>query len=115
MQCGVEDVTEALQALRGYDTASLDAPVASEDAQGASLGDTLGSLESGYELAESRELMQERWRSLSDLEREVVSLRLQYDLTQREIGARTGYSQMHICRLLRRSLRQLEIAPVEGG
>ena len=109
MGCPVDDVIEGTQALRSYDTASLDAPVASEDAESVSLGEMLGGADRGYELVETRELMNERWNSLSELERQVVGLRLVHEMTQREIGERIGYSQMHVSRLLRRSLERLEI------
>jgi len=110
MNCQLNDVIEGTQALRSYDAASLDAPVLSEDQESVPLGETLHSYESGYELVENRQLMAARWSSLSDLERRVVELRMVYDMTQREIGQRIGYSQMHVSRLLRRSLQRLQIS-----
>jgi RNA polymerase sigma-B factor len=47
---------------------------------------------------------------LPDREREIVRLRFAEDLTQREIGERVGISQMHVSRLLRRALDQLQSA-----
>ena len=44
------------------------------------------------------------------MQQQVVQLRFVDDLTQREIGDRIGYSQMHVSRLLRRALNQLETA-----
>ena len=46
-------------------------------------------------------------RVLSDREREVLRLRFQEDLTQSEIGARIGVSQMHVSRLIRQSIARL--------
>jgi RNA polymerase sigma-B factor len=40
----------------------------------------------------------------------VLELRFTHGLNQREIGERIGYSQMHVSRLLRRALSQLETA-----
>jgi RNA polymerase sigma-B factor len=40
----------------------------------------------------------------------VLELRFTSDLTQREIGDRLGYSQMHVSRLLRRALNRLDTA-----
>ena len=54
------------------------------------------------------------WASLTDVERQVVSLRLLHDLTQREISQRIGCSQMHVSRLLRRSMIRLDAAAVAG-
>ena len=44
---------------------------------------------------------------LPDVERQVLELRFMRDLTQREIGQRLGYSQMHVSRLLRRALSRV--------
>jgi RNA polymerase sigma-B factor len=44
---------------------------------------------------------------LSDREREVLRLRFEEDLTQSEIGARVGVSQMHVSRLIRQSIARL--------
>ena len=54
---------------------------------------------------ESRDAIASTWHALPELERKVVELRFMHDLTQREIGERIGYSQMHVSRLLRRALR----------
>ncbi len=110
MGCGIDEVIEGTQALRSYDTASLDAPVLTEEQDSISLGETLPSRDDGFELVHARAQMAERWSSLSDLERKVVELRVVHDMTQREIGREIGYSQMHVSRLLRRSLRRLEVA-----
>jgi RNA polymerase sigma-B factor len=47
------------------------------------------------------------WRELPPVQREVLRLRFIEDLTQREIGDRIGYSQMHVSRLLRQALTTL--------
>ena len=88
MDCGIDEVIEGTQALRSYDTASLDAPVLSEEQDSITLGDTLPSRDDGFELVHARAQMAERWSSLSDLERKVVELRVVHDMTQREIGTR---------------------------
>jgi RNA polymerase sigma-B factor len=103
----VEAVLEAHQVSRSYETSSLDAPVATRDEETASLIDMLGRQDDGFELAESRDAIGQTWNQLSELEREVVVLRCMHDLTQREIGERVGYSQMHVSRLLRRSVARL--------
>ena len=48
--------------------------------------------------------------ALTEAERKVIQLRFMSDLTQREIGDRLGYSQMHVSRLLRRALSHLQDA-----
>ena len=49
--------------------------------------------------------------ALPERERTIVTLRFRDELPQREIGERVGMSQMHVCRLLRRSLAQLRAVP----
>jgi RNA polymerase sigma-B factor len=110
--CSVEDVLEASEAAASYETASLDAPVTREEDESASLVDLLGGDDSAYELVDSRDAIASTWRTLPDVERRVVELRFMHDLTQREIGDRIGYSQMHVSRLLRRALTRLEKAAI---
>ena len=50
---------------------------------------------------------------LSEREREVLRLRFEEDLTQSEIGARVGVSQMHVSRLIRQSIARLREAADE--
>ena len=114
LDCSAEQVIEALDAAHNYHPASLDAPIAREDDDRAALGETLGSEDEGFELAEDRQMLAAGWASLTDVERQVVSLRLLHDLTQREISQRIGCSQMHVSRLLRRSMIRLDAAAVAG-
>jgi RNA polymerase sigma-B factor len=94
--CGMEQVVEASEVAHSY---------------AASLVELLGRHDDGFELAERREVIAGVWRSLTDLERQVIALRFVDGLTQREIGQRIGYSQMHVSRLLRRSLNRLLASP----
>ena len=108
--CSVEDVLEAQEAAASYEAASLDAPTARDDGEAASLVDLIGDEDTSYELVESRDAIASTWKALPDVERKVLELRFMHDLTQREIGDRIGYSQMHVSRLLRRALDRLETA-----
>jgi RNA polymerase sigma-B factor len=110
LQCSVEDVLEAQQAADSYETASLDAPVGREDDEAGSLIDLMSSDDLSYELVQERDAIAGTWKNLPDIERQVLELRFLYDLTQREIGDRIGYSQMHVSRMLRRALSRLETA-----
>jgi RNA polymerase sigma-B factor len=109
--CGMEQVVEASEVAHSYAPASLDAPVSREAEESAALVELLGREDDGFALAERRELISGIWQSLSDLERQVIALRFVEGMTQREIGQRIGYSQMHVSRLLRRSLNRLLAAP----
>jgi RNA polymerase sigma-B factor len=108
--CSVEQVLEAQEAAASYEAASLDAPVARDEGESASLVEMLGREDSSYELVEDRDAIATTWLALPEVERQVLELRFMQDLTQREIGERIGYSQMHVSRLLRRALKRLETA-----
>jgi RNA polymerase sigma-B factor len=105
----VEQVLEAMEAATAYDARSLDSPrLAGEDEDaGWTLGDTVASEEAGYERVEISETIRGTVRALPDRERLILKLRFEQDLTQAEIADRVGVSQMHVSRLLRRSLDRL--------
>ena len=107
LECSIEQVMEAIDAAHNYHPASLDAPIASDGEDHCALAETLGGEDIGFELAEHRQALANSWASLSDVEREVLGLRLEQELTQREISQRIGCSQMHVSRLLRRSMIRL--------
>ena len=108
LHCTVEQVMEAIDVAHNYHPASLDAPVTHDGDDRCALAETLGSEDSGFELAEHRQALAERWSTLSEVEQEVLSLRLVHEMTQREISQRIGCSQMHVSRLLRRSMVRLD-------
>ncbi len=108
--CTLEQVLEAREAAAGYEATSLDAPVARDDDEQGALLDTLGEPDDAYALVEDLDAIASSWGCLPEVEREALELRFMHDMTQREIGARIGYSQMHVSRLLRRALSRLESA-----
>jgi RNA polymerase sigma-B factor len=108
--CSVEQVLEAQEAAASFEAASLDAPTVHDDAEAASLVDLIGAEDSAYELVENRYAIASMWKALPEVERKVIEMRFMSDLTQREIGERIGYSQMHVSRILRRALSHLEDA-----
>jgi RNA polymerase sigma-B factor len=108
--CSVEQVLEAQEAAASYEAASLNARTSRDDDEAAELVDLLGAEDHAYELVESRDAIASTWKALPEVERQVLELRFMHDLTQREIGDRIGYSQMHVSRLLRRALTRLETA-----
>jgi RNA polymerase sigma-B factor len=105
-----EELLEAYEAASSYETASLDAPAARADADGAALVDLMGREDDGYEAVADGDALAAAWRDLPPQERRVLELRFVHDLTQREIGEVIGFSQMHVSRLLRRALAHLEKA-----
>jgi len=110
LQCTQEQALEAIDAARNYHPASLDAPIASDGDAYCPLAETLGEEDSGFELADERQALAAGWATLDETERRVLGLRLVQELTQREISQRIGCSQMHVSRLLRRSMMRLDTA-----
>jgi RNA polymerase sigma-B factor len=108
----VEDVLEAMEAATAYEAASLDAPRPGGDDEdgGWSYGDSVATEEQGYELVEIGETLRGTLDALPARERTILRLRFEQDMTQAEIAERVGVSQMHVSRLLRRSLDRLQAA-----
>jgi RNA polymerase sigma-B factor len=103
----VEDVLEALDAGNVYALTPLDARVPAEEGEGRSLGDSIGVLDEHFEAVERRAAVKPLLRTLPDRERTILKLHFFDDMTQVEIAERIGCSQMHVSRLLRRSLGRL--------
>jgi RNA polymerase sigma-B factor len=101
-----EEVLEAMEAGHAYRTTSLDAP-ARGDEPGQSLGDQLGDEDERLTDTEDWLSLSPLLASLPDRERAILHLRFFQGKTQSEIAARVGISQMHVSRLLTRSLTQL--------
>jgi RNA polymerase sigma-B factor len=108
---GEEAVLDARAALAAHSPRSLDEPI-SEDSQPATLGDLLSG-GGGMERAEHAVLVEHYLAQLPPRDRALPRLRFQQDLRQREIGALLGISQMHVSRLIRRSLGRLQAAATE--
>jgi RNA polymerase sigma-B factor len=66
--------------------------------------DILGGEDSGFDEVEDNALVEAGLQALDERERRIVELRFFDGLTQSEIAARVGISQMHVSRLLRRAL-----------
>jgi RNA polymerase sigma-B factor len=107
----VETVLEALEAAGAHRALSLDAPAGGggEDETSA-LGDLLGHEDGDLARAEERALLGRLTSVLDEREREILRLRFAEDLTQSEIGARIGVSQMQVSRIIRASLTRLRAA-----
>ena len=103
----VEDVLEAMEAATAYETASLNAPRGSADDDEWTHADALGDEEHGYELVELEQTLRGTLDALPPRERLILRLRFERDMTQAEIAKEVGLSQMHVSRLLRRSLDRL--------
>ncbi|HEX6754568.1 MAG TPA: SigB/SigF/SigG family RNA polymerase sigma factor [Mycobacteriales bacterium] len=98
-----EQVLEALECIRACRTASLESP-----ARGTrTLGEVLGSDDTAFDRVDLHEALGMSLAQLPDRERRILQLRFFGDMTQAQIAARLGISQMHVSRLLSRTLGQL--------
>ncbi|HSD77776.1 MAG TPA: SigB/SigF/SigG family RNA polymerase sigma factor [Solirubrobacteraceae bacterium] len=104
LRATVAQVVEALHAADAYRAMSLDEPLG---ADGPAPLDALGDDDEGFERAEQRLLLRFGFAALPPREREILRLRFFEGLTQREIAERVGISQMHVSRLIRRSVDAL--------
>jgi RNA polymerase sigma-B factor len=108
IEASPEEILDGLYASQAYDTLSLDAPRGTGEEDGdATLVDALGAEDERYELIEADLAVASALHAVPDREREILRLRFVEEMTQSEIAARMGISQMQISRLLRRSLTQL--------
>ena len=104
-----EQVLEAREAAGAYRAVSLDRPH-DDDEEDATIAEWMGIEDPGFGLAEDAATVERLMSVLSDREREVLRLRFGEDLTQSEIGARVGVSQMHVSRLIRQAIGRLRAA-----
>lgn len=103
-----EEVLEALEAGRAYRFASLDAPAPGPgDEGGDTVGSRFGNDDPALLDAERRASLSPLISQLPPREQTILHLRFFEGLTQSEIAARLNISQMHVSRLLARSLTQL--------
>ena len=103
-----EDIRQALAAWRAYASLSLFQP--SRCGDGERLADRIGEPESGYDKVDLREALHPALAQLPGRERRIVTMRYFGNMTQTQIAAEVGLSQMHVSRLLARSLRLLRTA-----
>lgn len=101
------EVIEALQAIQAYEALSLDAPRPGADGDAMTYGESVGHDDDRYELVELDATVTAVLERIPKRERLILRMRFVEDLTQTEIAARVGVSQMQVSRLLRRSLDQL--------
>jgi RNA polymerase sigma-B factor len=107
LELAAEKIIDALRAMQAYEAVSLDAPRPSDADDVATYGESIGQEDARYELVELDATIAGVLGQLPARERVILRMRFVEDLTQTEIGARVGLSQMQVSRLLRRSLEQL--------
>jgi RNA polymerase sigma-B factor len=106
LEIGEEDVLEGLESANAYSTLSLDAPDNADDDRPA-VADTLGEIDESLEGVEYRESLKPLLAQLPEREKRILLLRFFGGMTQSQIAEQVGISQMHVSRLLARTLAQL--------
>lgn len=105
-----EVVMDALQAQSGRRARSFDAPVGGPDEATETLGDRIGVDEHGFDRAEGRATFAALLGIVTSRESEVLRMRFEQDMTQAQIGAIIGVSQMQVSRIIRQALERLRVA-----
>jgi RNA polymerase sigma-B factor len=101
-----EEVLEGLESANAYSTLSLDATEQSDD-EGPAVVDQLGAEDEALAGVEYRESLKPLLEQLSPREKRILLLRFFGNMTQSQIAAEIGISQMHVSRLLARTLAKL--------
>src|SRR5262245_21010111 len=111
-ECGLseEDVSDAMAAGDAYSPLTLSPPLGDED--GTCID--AGAADPGFEHADDRVALRDGLERLPARERLILLLRFREGLTQSEIAAQIGISQMHVSRLIRRALEALRDEVAEG-
>jgi RNA polymerase sigma-B factor len=114
-----EEVIEGLESANAYTTLSLDASDSAEDSA-LSMLDTIGEDDEALEHVENRESLKPLLEALAPREKHILTLRFFRGMTQSQIASEIGVSQMHVSRLLNKTLAQLrerltEDPSLDGG
>lgn len=102
-----EQVLEALESGRAYTSVSLSTGGGSDEDGELDPLESLGTIEHEYEVSEDRAVLAPGFKVLDERERKILHLRFFSGLTQSQIAAEIGISQMHVSRLIRRSLEKI--------
>jgi len=101
-----EEILEGLESANAYSAVSLDAPDGGDDDSPA-VADSLGMMDDALEGVEYRESLKPLLEQLPAREKKILLLRFFGNMTQSQIASELGISQMHVSRLLARTLAQL--------
>jgi len=107
LEIDVEDVLDALETSAAHHSASLDAPREDGEDDSGTLVDVFGQEDPRFELVDESVTISAAADELTPRERRVLALRFVGDMTQTQIAAEIGVSQMQVSRILRRALSRL--------
>ena len=109
-----EEILEGLESANAYSAISLDSPDGADDDSPA-VADTLGQVDDALEGVEYRESLKPLLERLPPREKKILLLRFFGNMTQSQIATDLGISQMHVSRLLARTLAQLREGLLADG
>jgi RNA polymerase sigma-B factor len=110
LQITQDSVLEGLESANAYATVSLDAQDGHGDEESASMLDTLGQIDAELGNVEYRASLRPLLAELDPRDRQILMLRFFHGYTQSQIASELGMSQMHVSRLLARTLARLRLA-----
>ncbi|WP_078624055.1 RNA polymerase sigma factor SigF [Streptomyces monomycini] len=115
LKIGEDEVVDAIAASNGYTAGSLDGTGDGSGAAGDSraIADVMGDDDPAMELVENLNALAPLLHELDDRRRRIIEMRFVQEMTQAQIGAELGISQMHVSRLLSRTLDQLRKGMLE--
>ena len=102
-----EEVVEAIESGRAYSSVSIYSGGTNDEDESMELLDCLGIEEGAYEIFEQRRMLAPAMEQLDPRERLILHLRFFEGMTQTQVAARIGISQMHVSRLIRKSIETL--------
>jgi len=105
LQTTPEQVLEAMEAGSAYAPVSLSAGPGAEGELDPM--ETIGTEDAGFERSEQRASLEPALEMLPEREREILRMRFEDGLTQTQIAEQVGVSQMHVSRLIRKSLARM--------
>jgi RNA polymerase sigma-B factor len=118
LQIAAEEVLEGMLAVRAYQADSLDSPCGTGEEEGRTLLEEVGEEDPSYEWLDAGLTVLPGLRTLDDRERRILRMRYVGEMSQSQIAAEIGVSQMQISRIIARSLERLaDVAglPSAGG
>jgi RNA polymerase sigma-B factor len=107
MNLSQDEVIEARLAANGYSSSSLDAAINGDESGEAALADFIGTEDAAMELVEDFHALAPLLAELDERDRRIIHMRFVEELTQAQIAEHLGCSQMHVSRLLSRTLTRL--------
>lgn len=108
-EMGVEEIAvlEVMEANRNRRPLSMDRPVNADGEEETTPSDWLGAEDESFELVEDRAVLRDVLPELGERERQVLKLRFVNEMTQSQIAQEIGCSQMHVSRILRKTLEEI--------